>query len=252
MLDEQAVARAERQAFDVRRVILVLRDVLRAARRRLRIADGFQAHVAGGRDVLIEIRGRDAQYLGHVVEAVARGIGRQQLRRVHADAEQVLHGRGVLDAIQPCSSVRPGVAPRVAAAASRFDSSAATNCLAWSMFGCGLPGGGIRLPRSRRTTSSQRFGFEATSAVRHVLERHAAGELRVVVAVRAVLLQHRPAVRERLLGRLAARRHEQRQQRNEPDCESITHQSSTPRCRGADSTTCSRRHCVMNCAESAL
>ena len=89
VLDERAAARADGQPFDV----LFLREVGRrpdrvAVGRHARPSDGHAADLLGRRDVAIEQCRREIADR-HVVEAVARFVGRQQRRDVDVERQQI-------------------------------------------------------------------------------------------------------------------------------------------------------------------
>ena len=101
VLDEQAAARAERQALDARGLVGPARRAIRHAARPGRgIAERPRGHDAGRGDVLLEERRRHRQHAGHVVEAVGLVVLGQQRAGVDANAEQILDRVGVLGAVQ--------------------------------------------------------------------------------------------------------------------------------------------------------
>src|SRR5262249_6769582 len=86
-----------------RRVVrtLVGRDrVLQAGNARIGIAHGELSDVPRRGNVLIEERGRYAQGVRDVVEALHLDVLRQNFLRVDIHAHQSFHGRGVLGAVQ--------------------------------------------------------------------------------------------------------------------------------------------------------
>ncbi len=101
VFDEHPAARAERQAFDVIVLRRVRRHVEHRLRRRRRLADREPADLSGRRQVRFHERRRHRQRAGDVVEAAGRIIGRQELRRVHVQRQQVANGVRVLGAVQP-------------------------------------------------------------------------------------------------------------------------------------------------------
>ncbi len=89
--------------------ILVGRDrVLHAGNARIGIADGELSDVPRRGNVLIEERGRDAQGVRDVVEALHLDILRQNFLRVHVHAHQRFHRRGVLGAVQALDRHKAG------------------------------------------------------------------------------------------------------------------------------------------------
>ncbi len=101
VLDQHAAARAERQPFDVTVLRGVVRRVEHGQRRRGLGADGQTADLAGRRQVRLHQRGRRRQRAGHVVEPVARIVGRQERRGVDVQREQVADRVRVFGAVQP-------------------------------------------------------------------------------------------------------------------------------------------------------
>ena len=83
----RAAARAERQPLDVIVLLRVGRDPIDLViDRRQRRADGEPADRLGGREIALHQRRREPQHAGDVVEAVARVVGRQEIRDVRCRA----------------------------------------------------------------------------------------------------------------------------------------------------------------------
>ena len=92
--DGDAAAGAERRAFDLAHLVRRARNlVIGFGRRRLRVADRQRADRAGRAQVAFEHRRREALGVGHVVEAVADGVGRQVGVDVHVEVQQVAQRR---------------------------------------------------------------------------------------------------------------------------------------------------------------
>ena len=106
VLDDQAAARAERQAFDVVVLRRVGRDAIRRLRRRGHVAEREAADLAGGGQIRLEQRGREAECARLVVEAAARVVGRQELRGVDVEREQIANRVPVLGAVQAMQAGR--------------------------------------------------------------------------------------------------------------------------------------------------
>ena len=68
---------------------------------RQRAAERLAADLAGGRQVLLELRLADAQHAGDVVEAVARVVGRQQRGDVDVYGQEIPDRVAVLGAVEP-------------------------------------------------------------------------------------------------------------------------------------------------------
>ena len=101
---------------------------------------------ARGVDVLLDERRRHAERGRDVREAVDLDLGRQVLLGIDLDVEQRLHGAGVLGSVQ---ALRRDVAGVVLARARSIErSSHAISASIFGLLGCGLPGGGMRRPRS--------------------------------------------------------------------------------------------------------
>ena len=109
--DQQAAARAERQALDVLLVHPLARRRIRDLRRRRRaVADRAPADLQRRRHVALDQRGRDRQRLGDVVEAFARVVARQQRAHVHVHGQQIADRVGVLGAVEALKGRRVEVA----------------------------------------------------------------------------------------------------------------------------------------------
>ena len=214
VLDEQAVARAERQAVDVRRAQPALGAIVGARRRGRFLADGQDADVARRGDVLLDVRRRDAQHLGDVVEAFARHVGRQHRARVDAHAEQLLDGRRVLGAVHAMQRDAAGLGPArrgrlVEMALERRDERV-------RVFGVGPRLAGRRHEAAAQLADDllEDFGLGGDVGGRHGLERQLAGGFGVVVAVGAEAAERLDVLRDGLLGRrLRAAGEQQRRRR---------------------------------------
>ncbi len=111
--DRDAAAGAERRAVDAGQLRGRLRQrVGGLAGRAVGIADRQRRHAAGGAQVALEQRRREALGVGDVVEALTDGVGRQERRDVDVHAEQVVDGAGVLGAVEalerPPAGIRVG------------------------------------------------------------------------------------------------------------------------------------------------
>ena len=213
MLDDQAVAGAERQAVDLSAVVLDLRSVLGACRRGRRIAYRFDRDVARGGDELIEIRRRDAQHLRDVVEAFARDIGGQQSARVDLQADQIADRARVLGPVQSMQRDFAGILAvdlrsRIETRLERRDELA-------DVIRAGVRAAG------RRHHATAQAAHDAFPFLRmrgdlgrcDALERQLAGALGVAMALGAVLIEDRPLLGEPLLRRFRATGRDQRQRR---------------------------------------
>jgi nucleoside-diphosphate-sugar epimerase len=89
-------------------VVAHVRAVIRARGIGRRVADRADADVARRGEILVEVRRRDLQHVGDVVEAVARGVRGQHGARVDFNAEQIPNGSGVLGAIEPMHGLATG------------------------------------------------------------------------------------------------------------------------------------------------
>jgi hypothetical protein len=110
MLHGDAAPRAQRRALGP----LELRGRLRQLERRLRggalgVAHGQHRHAAGCAQVALHQGRRKGLHVGHVVEAVADGVGRQERGDVHVEADQMLHRARVLGAVQPLERAPAGI-----------------------------------------------------------------------------------------------------------------------------------------------
>ena len=138
--NQRAAARAERQSIDVPGLRQVEPDAMRLVGGRAgRIADGRGADLLGGGDVAFEQHRRDAQHVGHVVEAEARVVGRQQRRRVDVERQQIADRRS--GTRRGSAGAAPDVPDSGLAAASRSKvvSRNATSAARAGPSGCGMP-----------------------------------------------------------------------------------------------------------------
>ena len=104
--DQNAAARAERQAFDVVVLRGVRRDFEDFLARCVHVANREAADLARRRQIRFHQRRRHRQRAGDVVEAAGRVVGRQELGRVHFEREQVANRIRVLGAIHPVQAGR--------------------------------------------------------------------------------------------------------------------------------------------------
>ena len=94
---------------------VVLRQVARETEdlgrgRRRRSPDCDPADLPRGGQIALQQGRRDAEHAGDVVEPVAGPVGRQQLRDVDLQVEQVAHGMVVLGPVEPMKRLRaPGI-----------------------------------------------------------------------------------------------------------------------------------------------
>src|SRR5262245_14523561 len=77
-----------------------------AGRRRERPANGCAAHFLRGREIALEQRRRELA-VGHVVEAVARIVFREQRRNVDIESQDVANGVLIFDAAQSTEGIGP-------------------------------------------------------------------------------------------------------------------------------------------------
>jgi hypothetical protein len=104
---EHAAARAERQAFDVIVLLCALGDaVLMGLGTSKPTPNRRTADVPCDRQILLEPRLTDLQDARHVVESIARVVGRQQRPHVHLESEQVTNGVTVLRAVEAVKRLR--------------------------------------------------------------------------------------------------------------------------------------------------
>ena len=91
VVDENAAARAQRQAFDVL-LLVEIRGSLKhqADRSDGRVAHGQARDLVGRRQVLFDQRGGNAQHVGDIVEAVGFIVGGQQRSRVDIQVEKIV------------------------------------------------------------------------------------------------------------------------------------------------------------------
>ena len=192
VLDDQAVARAERQAVDVHGAVRARSDSPRARDRAALSPTAQDADVARRGEVLIEVRRRDAQHVGDVVEAVARHVGGQHRRASISTPSRSSTAVAYSVRFSRCSGHAAGLGSacrggRVEIALERRDEL-------------------VDLGRVRARLAGRRHQVAAQLANDllprppasprhrrpHVLERQLTGELRVVVAVRAVAVEDSP------------------------------------------------------------
>ena len=97
---ENAAARAERQARDVRKLRAGRRAEGPAAWARVRLAHRLHRHGARRDDVLLDERRRHLQRCRNVVEAAGNVIGRQQIVRVDVYGEKIADRVAVFLAVE--------------------------------------------------------------------------------------------------------------------------------------------------------
>ena len=154
------------------------------------IADREFRNVPRSGDVLIEERGRDAQSGRDVVEAVHLDILRQDVLRIHIHAHQSFHRRGVLGAVQALDRHIAAPFGPLGWESSVFSIQAANESTSFCG-GWGLPGGGIKCPRSLRSAFSQICASSGAALEIQTVQREAADLRARVVAGDAVGGQHR-------------------------------------------------------------
>jgi hypothetical protein len=94
-------ARAEGRPFDVAHLRHRAADLVgRGRRARVAIANREPTDLTGGPQIAFHERRRQRLHVGDVVETVTDGVGRQKLRDVNLEIQQVGDGAGVLGAIQ--------------------------------------------------------------------------------------------------------------------------------------------------------
>ncbi len=101
--EPQAAAGAERHAVDVGLLVAGRRREVRGGDLGHGLADREMRDRARHVDVLLDERRRHAERGRDVREAVDLDLGRQVLGGIDLDAEQVLHGAGVLGSAEPLS-----------------------------------------------------------------------------------------------------------------------------------------------------
>jgi hypothetical protein len=226
VLHHHAAARAERQTFDMRALVVAGLAIRAAARLDLGAADGLARDVARRGDVLLEETRTDLQGRRDVVEAVAAHVPRQDRALVDVDAEQAFDRPRVFSAVQPVQHHRAGirVAGRGGIEPALHPGDEIRNALAVRLLFAGrghqpaaqlayrvLPSGGVL----RRRFDGQR------------VEGDAAGPVRGVVALAAVAVDEVARGLLRILGgRRDQRQHEQARQRKD-----TTHQTIPGICR---------------------
>ena len=190
---QQPADGAERQTFDVPILRRVLAQVehLRAGTD-VGAADRQRRHLAGGADVLLHQRGRDAEHVGDVVEAVGGIVGRQQRGRVHLEIEQIANRVGVFGAIQPVERRTSGIGLGGRRAIERGRELTRRTRRASVGSGCRTPSGGIIPVRTLRMAFSHTSASAGTFAGSRLVSTEPAGLGALVVAGGAVLLHHRP------------------------------------------------------------
>ncbi len=108
--DRKPAARAERRAVHVAHLRGHARNAVSGGERlRAGIAHRLAADAAGGADVAFHQRRRNGEHVGHIVEAVAHVVGRQERRNVHREIQQIADGVGVFGAIQAVQRGPAGV-----------------------------------------------------------------------------------------------------------------------------------------------
>ncbi len=180
-----AAARAERHPVDV--AFLVGHRLREECRRdlRSRLADREMRDRARGVDVLLDERRRDAERRRDVREALDLDLGRQVVGRIDVDVEQLLHRVRVLGAVEPlCGNVadlRVVFRVRVDGRLERRDQRVGVGRF-W------LRIAGRRHQVSAKLTDGgfEDFGVLGDGLQGDALERHVAGEVVLVVAIRAV------------------------------------------------------------------
>ncbi len=202
MIDRQAAARAEWQSLDVIVLCCVFRDAIRHLGRRTGCPNGQPTDPRGRREVGIQQRRRERQRAGLVVETTADVVGREELGRVDVERHQFAHGIGVLRAIQSMELRRTQIGLRVPidlALQRRGE------CLHRGELGPRLAGrwhhAGAQFPQ--HPLGGARVFVRAARI--EYLELQSALEIRVVVAVEAILVEkvplrddcHRPGGRGR-------------------------------------------------------
>ncbi len=154
-IDREAVAnrcpaaRAERHRFahafelneSSRNVVGLIGD------RKLRIADCERADLACRREIALQQQRRHLQHVGDIVESVADVVGRQQLRNVDVEREQIANGVGVFGPVEAMERGAPGIG---------FDLRQAIALGLDSLDKRGVGGGvGPRHPRRRHLAAAQ-------------------------------------------------------------------------------------------------
>ena len=199
-MDQNAAARAQRQAFDV----LGLRKISghtigdRGGTGQ-HIPDRQTADLGGRRRVALDQRRRNGQRVGDIVEAFARIVGGKKRRGVDIDREQVANGVGVFGAIQTMESREcRGLVWRARRDPARA-SSLVANASSVARSGRGMPPGGIMPARTLRTTFSQ------VSASGPGCARSSLSSIRPAVLSLLVMAGDAVLIEQRLFGRLGLR-----------------------------------------------
>ena len=137
-----------------------------------RIADGHRADLLGGGDVALEQHRRHAQHVGHVVEAEARVVGRQQRRGVDVERQQIADRRsGTRRGSAGAAPDVPGWDWRRPRDRAWFRGTRPAP-RAPAPSGCGMPCGGIAPDRtflitfSHTAASPRRFARSSASSAR--------------------------------------------------------------------------------------
>ena len=175
--NRDAAARTERQVFILP---IVLHDVQRNLEGLERGARRWQAgrqprHLSRRGEIALEMRRRNGEDVGEIVEAAVGGLitGQQRLHveRLRIEREQIADRVAVLRAIQAMDGADPpGFGFAVHARSMSASIQLAIDCAVASS-GRGRPAGGIEPARSRAITRSQSSGLvcgDVTSAVSSV------------------------------------------------------------------------------------
>ena len=191
MIDHHAATRTQRQTLNVGQVFAALVvDVGRAHRACRRVAHGQHSDVARRGQILIEKRRRHLQHFGDVVEAVAVVVLRQQRSRVQVQVEQIAHGIGVFAAVEAVQRHLTGIN-----ATGRGFVDAAfqpAHQLGHLRFGrARLTGRRHEAPTGAIEDLFPDLGIGRNGVGAHRVEGQAAGPIVGVVAVDAVLVEHR-------------------------------------------------------------
>ena len=194
MLHEHSAARSKRHAFDMKALVHVrLRVVDAAVHARRRIADGSRRDDARGGDVLIEKRRRYLEHVGDVVETVALVVLRQQRGGVDLEREEIFDRVRILGAIQSVQSDAPGIRLRgvrlVERALEPADRGPARLLVRLRMTGRRHHVAAQLAHRGLENLALVRDGFGCQR-----IERDVRRVVVSIVALRAVLADHRPAL----------------------------------------------------------
>ena len=204
MLDDEAAARAERQAPQVmllepRAGSAVRRQrndhvrgvaVLRRDRQGFRIADGLERDGPRRVDVLRDESRRHLQRLGVVVEVALDIVLGQQRLRVHLEREQVADRVRVLAAVQ--AAQRHAAGRRLVGGGVDLVGEPLRQLLDGLTLGTRFAGRRHEAASQLADRELPRFRIRGNSVRRQAIERAAAGHVVAVVALEAVLLDDRP------------------------------------------------------------